>query len=67
MLTNATATDSAPEGFIRAAEAARLLGMSEAALRIAEQRGVVPAYRLGSRVLFDRAELVALVKAKRSG
>ena len=66
MLTNANTADSVHEGFIRAAEAARLLGMSEAALRIAEQRGDVPAYRLGSRVLFDKAELVALVKASRS-
>lgn len=55
-------SDTAPEGFMRVAEAARFLGMSENALRILERDGGVPAYRLGKRVLFDRAELASYVK-----
>jgi hypothetical protein len=31
-----------------------------------EKRGGIPSYRLGKRVLFDRAELVSIVKANRS-
>lgn len=60
-------SDTAPEGFMRVAEAASFLGMSENALRILEKQGGVPAYRLGKRVLFDRAELAAFVKRQGRG
>ena len=60
-------SDTAPEGFMRVAEAAQFLGLTENALRILERQGGLPAYRLGKRVLFDRAELAAFVKRQGEG
>jgi len=48
---------SADRGFLRMREAAEFLGLTEAALRIAEKKGQLPSHRLGKRVLFDPAEL----------
>jgi excisionase family DNA binding protein len=61
-----TTNTSTTPGFMRVPQAAAFLGMSPGALRVLEQRGGVPAYRLGKRVLFDPEELAAFVKANRS-
>lgn len=48
---------SSPQGFLRIEQAADFLGVSKAALYKLTQQGKVPFHKLGSRVLFDPAEL----------
>jgi hypothetical protein len=53
---------SADQGFLRMEKAAAFLDLTPAALRLMEKRGKVPSHRVGKRILFDKAELRALVK-----
>lgn len=55
-----------PDGFMRVGTAAEFLGMSEAAVRMACKREVIPCHRIGRRVLFDRAELREYIRSGRA-
>ena len=48
-------------------EAAGFLKVSEHTIRVWERQGRFPAVRLGSRVLFDRADLERFIEASRAG
>lgn len=52
------------QGFLRTAEAADFLGLTPEGLRQAEKRGQIPSHRLGSRVLYDPAELRDYVRSQ---
>ena len=56
--SNSKADDS-PEGFISREEAADLLHISYQTLAKRTQSGEFVAYRVGTRVLYKRAELIA--------
>jgi excisionase family DNA binding protein len=49
------------ENLVDAEEAAKILGMTLAAVRKAATRGTLPCHRLGRRIRFRPAELLAFV------
>jgi hypothetical protein len=55
-----------PDELVRADEAARLLSLSEAALRKRAARGDLPVRRLGRALRFRRGDLTALRNASAS-
>ena len=48
-------------------EAAEFLRLSEHTIRAWARRGRIPTVRLGSRLLFDRADLERFIEASRAG
>lgn len=61
-IASETPTEAPTEGLVDAREAARLLGMSVAAVRKAATRGTIPCMRLGRRVRFRPAEILAAAR-----
>ncbi len=55
-----------PDELLSRKAAAAVLGVSLPTLHEYTQRGVLPAYRLGSRVRYKRAELIAALETIRS-
>jgi excisionase family DNA binding protein len=58
----ASAAPAGESEFMRVADAAKFLGWTVPAVRMAVKRGGVPFHKIGSRVVFDRAELREWVK-----
>lgn len=54
------ATATASDQLVGAEEAARILGMTVAAVRKAATRGTLPCHRVGRRVRFLPSELLAI-------
>jgi excisionase family DNA binding protein len=56
--------DAARDGakLLGVGQAAAMLGLTDAALRMAVYKGQVPARRFGSRIVFVRAEIEAFIE-----
>lgn len=54
------------EDLITRSETAKILGISLATLHDFTQRGIVPAYRLGTRIRYKKSEVLDSLKAIKS-